>query len=64
MAITYRAERSHDPAAAVRDRVRLLGHPDRRRSEAIRVRVNLARASRIGLRERLAHPDLSRHASV
>ena len=64
MAIQYRSEPGQDAAAAFRDRVRRLGRPDRRHSEALRVRVNLARASRVGLRERLARPELPRSISV
>ena len=65
MAIHHRMEPVEDTAAAFRDRVGRLGRPDRRRNEALRVRVNLARASRVGLRERLERvPDLNRTISI
>ncbi|OGO51855.1 MAG: hypothetical protein A2Z32_09480 [Chloroflexi bacterium RBG_16_69_14] len=44
-----------DVAGEFRDRVRRLGSPERHVIEATRVRIMLARASRIGLRERLDH---------
>ena len=65
MAIRIAYEPVQDTGAAFRDRVRLLGGTDRRRSEAVRVRVHLARAGRMGLRERLARvPDLRDSASI
>ena len=64
MAIHHRSEPGQDVAAAFRDRVRRLGRPDRRRSEALRVRVNLARASRVGLRDRLARSEMARSLSI
>ena len=64
MAIHYRSEPGQDVAAAFRDHVRRLGRPDRRRNEALRVRVSLARAGRVGLRERLARSELPGSFSV
>jgi hypothetical protein len=65
MAIRIAHEPDHDTGAAFRDRVRLLGRTDRRHDEAVRVRVHLARAGRMGLRERLARvSDLRDPASA
>ena len=65
MAIHIAHQPSQDPGAAFRDRMRQLGRADRRQGEAVRVRVHLARAGRMGLRERLARvPDLHGPASV
>jgi hypothetical protein len=47
-----RADTSAD-VVAFRDHVHRLGRHDRRDTEAARVRVMLARSSRVGLRERL-----------
>lgn len=55
MLIRHRAERAPDIASAFRDSVRRLGGPDRDRTKALHVRVNLARACRVGLRDRLGH---------
>jgi hypothetical protein len=54
MFIRLNAEPVPDVAVAFRDHVRRLGRPDRHRTEALRVRIMLNRASRVGLRERLA----------
>jgi hypothetical protein len=65
MAIRFAHEPVDDTGAAFRDRVRLLGRTDRRHDEAVRVRVHLARAGRVGLRERLGRvPDLRDPASA
>ena len=64
MATRYRSEPGQDAAAAFRARVGRLGRPDRRHNEALRVRVNLARASRVGLRERLGRSELPRSVSA
>jgi hypothetical protein len=54
MSIRFQADPAPNAAADFRDRVRRLGTPERRAIEATRVRIMLARASRVGLRERLA----------
>jgi hypothetical protein len=59
MFIRLGAEPVPDVAAAFRDHVRRLGAPERHRSEAIRVRIMLERASRVGLRERLEDAAVS-----
>jgi len=65
MGIRFAHEPAQDAGAAFRDRLRLLGRTDRRHDEAVRVRVHLARAGRMGLRERLARvPDFRDPASV
>jgi hypothetical protein len=56
MFIRLRSERTPDEATAFRAHVRRLGRPERQRTEAARVRIILARAWRVGLRERLAVP--------
>jgi hypothetical protein len=57
-----RTEPAPDVAGAFRDHVYRLGHPDRHRTVALLVRINLARASRIGLRERLGHATEGPHS--
>lgn len=53
MFIRLRTNPSPDFATAFRDRVRHLDRPERHRTEAARVRIILAHACRIGLRERI-----------
>ena len=55
MFIRLHADPVSDTAAEFRDRVSGLGRPEREVIEAARVRIMLARGSRIGLRERLGH---------
>jgi hypothetical protein len=59
MFVRLNAEPAPDLAAAFRDHVLRLGDPDRHRSDAIRVRIMLKRASRVGLRERLDRAALA-----
>jgi hypothetical protein len=61
MFIRFRTDPAHDVAAAFRDHVRRLDRPERQRTEAVRVRIILTRAWRVGLRERLDH---SAHGST
>jgi hypothetical protein len=53
MFIRLRTNPAPDVAAAFRDHVRRLGRPERHRTEAVRVRIILKHACRVGLRERL-----------
>ncbi|MEX2011298.1 MAG: hypothetical protein WEF51_03555 [Chloroflexota bacterium] len=55
MFIRLRTAPVPDVAAAFRDHVRRLEGPERRHTEAVRVRIILTRAWRVGLRERLHH---------
>ncbi|MDQ2966438.1 MAG: hypothetical protein M3R57_11385 [Chloroflexota bacterium] len=55
MFIRLRTAPNPDVAAAFRDHVRRLGRPDSDRTEAVRVRIILTRAWRVGLRDRLKH---------
>lgn len=56
MFLRLRTEPAPDDAEVFRARARRLGRPERHRTEAARVRIILARAWRVGLRERLARP--------
>ena len=53
MFIRLRTAPAPDVAAAFRDHVRRLESPERHRTEAVRVRIILTRAWRVGLRDRL-----------
>jgi hypothetical protein len=53
MFIRLRTAPVPDVAAAFRDHVRRLERPERHRTEAIRVRIILTHACRVGLRERI-----------
>jgi hypothetical protein len=53
MFIRLRTAPVPDIAAAFRDHVRRLERPERHRTEAVRLRIILTHAWRVGLRERL-----------
>jgi hypothetical protein len=55
MLIRLRTAPNPDVAAAFRDHVRRLGRPERDRTEAVRLRIILTRAWRVGLLDRLKH---------
>jgi hypothetical protein len=55
MFIRLRTAPVPDVAAAFRDHVRRLERPERHRTEAVRVRIILTHACRVGLRERLGN---------
>jgi hypothetical protein len=53
--IRLRTNSAPDVASLFRERVRHLGRPEPHRTEAVRVRIILNHACRVGLRERLSH---------
>jgi hypothetical protein len=55
MFISFRINPAPDIATAFREHVRRLGRPERHRTEAVRVRIILTHACRVGLRERILH---------
>ena len=55
MFVRLRTDPVSDVAAAFRDHVRRLERPERSRTEAIRIRIILNRAWRVGLRDRIRH---------
>jgi hypothetical protein len=55
MFIRLRTNPAPDIATEFRAHVRRLGHPERERTEALRLRIILTHSWRVGLRERLAH---------
>jgi len=55
MFLRLRTEPISDVAAAFRDHVRRLERPERSRTEAVRIRIILTRAWRVGLRDRIGH---------
>ena len=55
MFVRLRTDPVSDVAAAFRDHVRRLERPERSRTEAVRIRIILTRAWRVGLRDRIGH---------